>query len=235
MTQLEQEGAKLSGQEEASCASADEKRTSSMRHRVGTVLGIVLCVLLVPVLAVNLILIARGFVSPEEVPSIGGVCPLIVLTDSMYPEIQSGDLIICHSADPEEVQVGDTIAFFDPAGNGTSVVSHSVVKVMEDDNGISWVTRGIANNADDATPVPAENLVGVYQTRLPGVGNVVMFMQTIPGIILCVVCPILLLVVWDVVRRRRYEKRMQAEASLLKSELEELRAQQNTSLGKETM
>ncbi|WP_165247620.1 signal peptidase I [Adlercreutzia sp. ZJ141] len=197
---------------------------SSFRHKLGTAVGIVLCVILLPMLVVNLTLIVRSFINPNEVPSIGGVFPLIVVTDSMYPDIQGGDLIICHTTDPEQVQVGDVIAFFDPAGNGTSIVTHAVTQVENGEAGLSWITRGIANNADDATPVPADKLVGIYQARLPGVGSVVMFMQTVPGIILCVVCPILLLVAWDVVRRRRYEKRMRAEASLLQSELEELRA-----------
>lgn len=214
---------------------ADVKQSSSLKHKAGTIVGIVLCVLLLPVLIINITLIIHSFTNPDEVPNVGGVFPLIVLTDSMYPEIQGGDLIICHTVAPEEVQVGDTIAFFDPVGNGTSVVSHSVVKVVEGKDGISWVTRGIANNANDAMPVPADKLVGMYQTRLPGLGNVVMFMQTPAGLVLCVVCPILLLVGWDVIRRRRYEKYMRNETILLQSELEELRAQQNSLLGKETM
>jgi len=62
---------------------------------------------------------------------VAGTLPLIVLTDSMYPVIESGDLIICHTAEPEEIQVGDVIAFFDPAGNGTTIVTHRVLEVAE--------------------------------------------------------------------------------------------------------
>ena len=39
----------------------------------------------------------------------GGYCPLIVLTDSMDPEIKSGDLIICQTIDAKDVKVGDVI------------------------------------------------------------------------------------------------------------------------------
>ncbi len=219
----------------ATAQRSNDKEASSLKHKLGTTLGLVLCVVLLPVLAINLTLIVRSFTSPSEVPNVGGVFPLIVLTDSMYPDIQSGDLIICRAVDPESVQVGDVIAFFDPAGNGTSIVTHSVADVVQNDGGLAWITRGVANNADDALPVPADKLVGAYQMRLPGVGDAVMFMQTPAGLIVCVACPILLLVGWDVLRRRQYEKRMRAETSLLQSELEELRAQQNSLLGKETM
>ena len=201
------------------------KEPSSAGHKIGTVVGIILCILLTPVLIINITLIIRSFTNPDKVPSVGDFFPLIVLTDSMFPEIQSGDLIICRTAEPENIQVGDVIAFFDPAGNGSSIVTHRVTEVTEQDGSLLWKTKGDANNADDAVPVPADKLVGVYGRRIPGLGHAVMFMQTTAGLIICVVCPILLLVGWDILRRRRYEKRKQADTDALMRELEELRAQ----------
>lgn len=202
-----------------------EKEKTSLSHRVMTVIGAVLCVILIPILVLNISLIVRSFTNPDEVPSVGGFLPLIVLTDSMYPVIESGDLIICHTEEPENVKVGDVIAFFDPAGNGTSVVTHRVLKVIETEDSVEWITKGDANNAADAIPVPATKLVGVYQSRIPELGNVVMFMQTTTGLIVCVVCPILLLVGWDVICRKKYEKTRKADTDALLRELEELRAQ----------
>lgn len=202
-----------------------EPQNGSLGHTLLTVLGTVLCVVLVPILIINISLIVKSYLHKDEVPNLGGVFPLIVLTDSMYPEIQSGDLIICRTAEPETIQVGDIIAFFDPAGSGSSVVTHRVAEVTEQDGSLAWKTRGDANNADDSVPVPADKLVGVYSRRIPGLGHVVMFMQTTAGLIVCVVCPILLLIGWDVFRRRKYEKSRQADTDALLQELEELRAQ----------
>lgn len=201
-------------------------------HKLASIIGVVFCIILLPILIINITLIVRSFVNQDEVPSIGGVFPLIVLTDSMYPDIQSGDLIICRTEEPENIREGDVIAFFDPAGSGTSVVTHSVAAITQSDGQTAWITRGIANNADDAVPVPADKLVGVYRMRIPGLGNVVMFMQTTAGLIICVVCPILLLIGWDIIRRRRYEKRKQADTDALLQELEELRAQKRRADGK---
>ena len=201
------------------------KEPSSAGHKIGTVVGIVLCILLTPVLIINITLIIRSFTNPDKVPSVGHYFQLIVLTDSMFPEIQSGDLLICRTAEPENIQVGDVIAFFDPAGNGSSIVTHRVTEVTEQDGSLFWKTKGDANNADDAVPVPADKLVGVYSRRIPGLGHAVMFMQSTAGLIICVVCPILLLVGWDILRRRRYEKRKQADTDALMRELEELRVQ----------
>lgn len=202
----------------------NSKEKSGAAHKLATILGTLICVILLPILIINITLIIRSIVNQDEVPSVGGVFPLIVLSDSMYPDIQSGDLIICHREKPESVHKGDVIAFFDPAGNGTSIVTHSVAEVTEVNGQMAWITRGIANNANDAVPVPADKLVGVYRTRIPGLGNAVMFMQTTVGMIVCVVCPILLLVGWDIIRRRRYERRKQSDTDALLRELEELRA-----------
>ena len=199
-----------------------KERTPTM-HRILTVIGTVLCIILLPILIINCILIVKSFTS-EEVPNVAGTLPLIVLTDSMYPVIKSGDLIICHTVEPEEIQVGDVIAFFDPAGNGTTIVTHRVLEVTEQAGQTAWRTKGDNNNTEDRLPVPADKLVAVYEdTRIPGAGKVALFMQTTPGLILCVICPMLLLVGYDMIRRRMYEKSNKKDTDALLQELEELR------------
>ena len=200
-----------------------KKEKTSARQKVLTAIGVVLCVILIPILVINCILIFQSFTS-EDVPGVGGVVPLVVLTDSMYPEIKSGDLILCRRAEPESVKVGDVIDFFDPAGNGTTIVTHRVTAVTETDGRFAWKTKGDANNVEDRLPVSQDKLVAVYSgTRLPGLGNVAIFMQTTPGLIICVVCPVLLLLAYDTIRRRMAEKANKQDTDAMLRELEELR------------
>lgn len=200
------------------------KETTSPMHKALTVLGTVLCVILIPILVINCTLIIKSYTS-EEVPSVGGYLPLIVLTDSMYPVIESGDLIICHTAEAEDIAEGDVIAFFDPAGNGSSIVTHRVLEVTEKNGELAWRTKGDNNNAEDRLLVEAEDLVAVYEgTRIAGAGNVALFMQTTPGLVVCVVLPMLLLVGYDMLRRRMYEKAAKEDTDALLAELEALRA-----------
>lgn len=202
-----------------------EKQQSSTRHKIFTIIGTILCVILIPILIINVTLIIKSYTNTEEVPSVGGYLPLIVLTDSMYPEIESGDLIICHTIEADEVEVNDIIAFFDPAGNGTSIVTHRVIEVIEHNGTYNFRTRGDNNNTEDKDLVPAENLVGEYRTRIGGAGNVALFMQSTTGLVVCVVLPIILLVAYDVIRRRLYEKNKQDDTAALLAELEALRAE----------
>ena len=201
------------------------KEKTSTAHKILTIAGTVLCIILIPVLLINLTLIAKSYINKDEVPSIGGTFPLIVLTDSMYPEIESGDLIICNTAEAEDIKVTDVISFFDPAGNGSSIVTHRVIEIVEEDGKILFRTRGDNNNTEDKELVPAENLVGVYKMRIAGAGHIAMFMQSTAGLIVCVVLPIILLVGYDLVRRRIYEKSKKEDTDVLLAELEALRAE----------
>ena len=144
----------------------------------------------------------------------------------MYPNIQSGDLIIAKSVDADEVQVKDVITFYDPASKTDAVVTHRVVEITELEGKLAFITQGDANNAPDEEPVPAENLIGVYQMRIPGLGNVAMFIQTTPGLIVCVGVPLLLLIGYDVLRRKAYEKANKKDTDALLAELEALKAAQ---------
>ena len=201
------------------------KNSTGKAHKFWSMIGIVLCVILTPILIMNLTLLAKSYINRDQVPSIGGRLPLIVLTDSMYPEIQSGDLIVCSVVDAEQIGKNDVIAFFDPAGNGTSVVTHRVVEVFREDGNLFFRTKGDYNNAQDREPVPAKNLVGRYDFRIPGAGDVAIFMQSSTGLILCVVVPILLLVGYDVIRRRIYERTSREDTDALLAELEALKAE----------
>ena len=197
----------------------------SKKHKTLNIIGIILCVILIPILLFNLTIIVKSFTNKDAVPDVGGWFPLIVLTDSMYPVIESGDLIICQTVEPEAVQVGDVISFFDPAGNGTSIVTHRVIEVVNEGGALMFRTQGDNNNTEDKVLVGAQDVVGTYKSRIAGAGHVAMFMQTTAGLIVCVVLPILLLIGYDVIRRRVYEKNTKSDTDALLAELEALRAE----------
>ncbi len=201
------------------------KENKNTSQKVLTIVGIIICALLAPILIVNVTLIAKSYINKEEVPNFAGYMPLIVYTDSMYPEIEKGDLIICQTIDASEIKVDDVISFFDPAGNGTSVLTHRVIEIKNEDGKLSFITKGDFNNVEDKDPAPAENLVGIYRSRIPAAGNVALFMQSTTGLVVCVVLPIVLLVGYDIIRRRIYEKGKQSDTDALLAELQALKAE----------
>ena len=204
------------------------KKSADKAQKALTIVGIVLCVILIPILLINCTLIVKSFINKDEVPRIGKTMPLIVLTDSMYPEIKSGDVIVCREVDPEDIEVGDVISFYDPAGNGTSVVTHKVIEIVEEDGERLFRTRGTNNNTDDRLPVHEDKVIAEYTgTRIPAAGNIAIFMQSTAGLIVCVIVPIVLFVGYDILRRRLYEKNKADDVEALKAELEALKKMQN--------
>lgn len=205
--------------------SQPEKEKSTVNHKILTVIGVLLCVILIPILVINITLIVKSYTNKDEVPKIGGYAPLIVLTGSMEPEIMSGDLIMVKQIDAKDVKEKDVIAFFDPDGNGTSILTHRVNEIFEENGTLYFKTQGDANDTEDRLPVAEDKLVGVYVNfRISGAGNVAMFMQTTTGLIVCVAVPLVLLIAWDVIRRKRYEKKNQQDTEALLAELEALKA-----------
>ncbi len=204
--------------------SNNTEKKNSFIFNLQTVLGVIMCVILIPILIINCTLLIKGYTNKDEVPTVGGIFPMIILTDSMQGVFESGDLIICKSIEPQAVQENDVITYFDPAGNGKSVVTHRVIEIVTQDGKLFFKTKGDANNAEDSDLMPAENLIGIYTGfHIPGAGNIAMFMQTTTGLVICVVLPIVLLVGYDTIRRSRYNKKHENEKDKLLAELEELR------------
>lgn len=210
----------------ASDLDAKKKLMANIVQKTLTILGIILCVILVPLLIINIILIIQGAVNPDEVPGIMGYKPMMVLTESMDPKIKSGDLIIIKEIDPTSLKEGDIITFFDPAGNGHSTVTHRIETRIEDpENGLCFETKGDNNNTADRLYVEAEAVVGIYLFRIPVVANIAMFMQTVPGLIICIFVPLVAFVAYDLIRRRQFEKSQKDDKDALLAELEYLRAE----------
>jgi signal peptidase len=205
----------------------EAKAPAKKRDKVFTILGIVFCVILIPLLIANVTMIIKSYTNEDKVPSFLGVTPMIVLTDSMAETINSGDLIMCTEITAEEVQVGDIISFFDPLSKTGAVVTHRVIEIVpQDDGSIKFRTKGDNNNTEDKVLVDANKLVGEYWFRLPAMGNVAIFLQSTPGLILCCVVPLILLVGYDVLRRKLYDRNKKDDMSDLMAELEALRAAQ---------
>ena len=197
-----------------------KEKTGLLQKIVGAV-GIALCVVFVPLLLINVTLIVKSYTSPDKVPDFFGYKPFIVLSGSMEPSIMTGDMVFVKETDPDSLKVGDVIAY----KSGSAVVTHRIVEVKSENGETRYVTQGDANNAADQGMVKPADVEGIYQRRIAGAGNLAMFMQTTTGMILFVVCPLVLFVLWDVIRRQLESRKEMSRTKELEMELERLRAE----------
>lgn len=206
---------------------ADQAKPSrSAGSRLANVLGGILCVIFIPIIICNVILIARSYIAPNQLPTVFGLSPVIVLSGSMSPEFEAGDMILLKTVDAEDVQKDDVICFF-AEGNKETATTHRVMDVQQDEEGNPvFVTKGDANPVEDRVAVTAEMLQGRYTgISLPKLGNAAVFLQTPIGMVLCIVCPLGLILIWDAVRRMLAAKKSAKAAQGMEEELERLRAQ----------
>lgn len=95
--------------------------------------------------------------------------PLIVLSGSMTPVMLPGDTIVVRSVSPNDLAVGDVVAFKDPGGKPDTLITHRIISLEEGEERI-FQTKGDANKAEDDFKVPASNVVGKLIFVIPFVG-----------------------------------------------------------------
>lgn len=129
---------------------------------------ITICVILIPILVMNISIMYQANTNKDEVPSVFGYKPFIVLSGSMETEIKKGDLIIVEETNPESLKVNDIIAFRDAED---TVTTHRIIEIVEKDGVTYFITKGDNNDSQDQNLVELDDVEGIYTLRIPGVGN----------------------------------------------------------------
>lgn len=200
-------------------------KKSSSAHKGLTIIGIILCIVFGFMLVCNLTIIIKGSVNPDEPPAVLGTTPLVVLSGSMSGDapdhIEVGDLIFVGKAEADELVVGDIIAFM----QGKSVVTHRIIGIETGEDGKRlFTTQGDANNSPDQQPVSEDDIVGIFQGRIPKVGDFALFMQEPLGMAVFIGVPLAAFIIYDVIRRQRSAAKENSKTAELEAELERLRA-----------
>jgi len=111
------------------------------------------------------------------VPRVTGVHFVTVLSGSMSPTFDRGAVLVVRPADPAGIKVGDVIVFrqaTDPA----STVAHRVAAVRGNGSGVSFETKGDANDMPDRDPVYADDVVGKVELDVPQLGYAARYLRT---------------------------------------------------------
>lgn len=130
---------------------------------------IVACVILIPMLLINLSIMFQAKKDENKVPSVFGYKPFMVLSGSMETKIRKGDLIITKIIDPKTLKIGDVIAFRDAAG---TVTTHRIIDMVEERGETYFITKGDNNSSQDQNLVGLNDVEGMYVGRIPGIGSI---------------------------------------------------------------
>lgn len=186
---------------------------------IGNVLRIVLTVIASIILGINVYMLNAKRLAGNQLPMPFGYGAAIVMSGSMSPALEVGDLVIVKEVSEEgtvrqeDLSSGDVIVYED----GDSYVLHRIIEKNEPDK--IFITKGDYNNSVDA-PVSFRQVKGVLFQSIPGAGDVLLMMRN-P---LFIVFLIVLVVLWTELSIAADKKKAKAAADALRKEIEELKS-----------
>lgn len=196
-----------------------------MLDKTKKVISVIILIILIPILFVNGVILVNSFLHPDEIPSFFGWKPFIVLSGSMETEICSGDLAIVKEVDTNFLKENDIIAF----KQDDFVTTHRIVKIIEENGIRKYKTKGDNNNIEDSEYILEEQIEGLYQFKIEGLGNLAMFTQTPIGMIVCLSIPICIILLIQKTDSKKNKEDAKNNEQQLKEEIERLK-QQNEKL-----
>lgn len=209
-------------------------KTKKALKITGNVLTVAVAILVVIMTALT---VFSMVFNRDGTASVFGVQAYVVQSDSMTPEFVAGDVIFSEEVNPEELVAGDIITFIsrDSASYGQTI-THCIREVTTYNGELAFITYGIATGVDDGTPAAASDVLGRYTFRIAGLGSFFEFLKSVPGYIVCILLPFLVIIglqvanIVSAVRAARAEKVAAAAAErsrveALEEEVARLRAQ----------
>lgn len=121
--------------------------------------------------------VLAGALALIVVPKAADARPLTVLSGSMEPTYDPGDVVIVRPVDTDELAVGDVITF-QPISDDPSLTTHRIVEEVFGSEGRMFQTQGDNNNAPDPDPVKPEQVKGEVWYSVPVVGYASVWMNT---------------------------------------------------------
>jgi signal peptidase len=90
----------------------------------------------------------------------------VVMSGSMSPRLQPGDVVVSAPVAVENLRPGMIISFTDPADGKRNLMHRYIARTVDG----KLQTKGDANTSPDSTPLPPEQVHGQARVRVPFVG-----------------------------------------------------------------
>ncbi|MFA5750230.1 MAG: signal peptidase I [Candidatus Shapirobacteria bacterium] len=116
---------------------------------------------------------------------IGGYRSFLVQSGSMEPSIMTGDIIIINK---QKQYFKNDVITFQNEKNG--IVTHRILNIEKN----KFITKGDANRTSDPEEITQDIILGKVIITIPKLGYLVAFTKTLPGLILLIIIPVIILI-----------------------------------------
>ncbi len=146
----------------------------------------------------------------------GSMKLFVVLSESMVPVMLIGDAIIVEHTNPEDINVGDIIAFYQ---GDKKIVSHRVVEIYGSGDDITFQTKGDNVKSKDPFIVKSGDMIGKAIFKIPYIGYLTKFSKKPILFLIFTIIPSII-IIFDEVRKMTKSsiqiKRMEREQKRMK-------------------
>jgi len=151
---------------------------SSLARAVACVMRLISVTLIAIAMSLSLLIITQQIFNPFQV----------VVSDSMAPQIKTGDAVVISDLEPVDVEVGEVIVFHDPEEKGQFII-HRVVSIEDAGSVLFFTTKGDNNPVPDTERIPTGEVIGGVAAKVPNFGSFLNFLATPRGYISCIGLP----------------------------------------------
>ena len=169
-------------------AIKERKQKAKTKRKI---INSIITILLIPILIYNLALILQAILNPYKTPDFLGIKTYVIVSGSMIPELNIGDIVVVKNVAEEELNIGDIISF----RQGQSVITHRISDKIEEDGKIEYKTKGDNNNTEDLQTITYKTVEGKVIKTIPKIGIVIIALQN--KMIIIIIALIIFLYFWQ--------------------------------------
>lgn len=146
-----------------------------------------------------------NIISPELSVKFLGFKNYIVLSNSMSPVINKGDMIIIRRFDIKKLKKGDIVSISPDRG---IYITHYLAEIRSDE-GFKIRTRSFGNESKDKWDywtINKNQYLGKYAFKIPYIGYIFLFLKSRIGLITILITVILIYILIRIIKGKNYEK-----------------------------
>lgn len=151
--------------------AVNDRRAKREKYR--KVRRIITYIIIIPLLLYNIVLILQAVIKPQKTPSIFGIKTYVIVSGSMMPNLNIGDIAIIKEEKTENLKKGDIISF----RRGKLVITHRIENVIITDGNREYVTKGDNNNVQDNEMVKEKEIEGKLIAKIPYLGKLTLILK----------------------------------------------------------
>ena len=139
------------------------KRRVNVKNIIKILLIILYQILVVMALILTMVIVLQRVSASNQ--SIGGYRIFRVVTGSMEPEYEVGEVVICKETDAKDIKIGDDIVYLGRNGEyAGKIIMHNVIGIDKDENGkLTFHARGLHSSSVEDPQIAEEQIYGVVK------------------------------------------------------------------------